>query len=85
MYTVPDSSSAGRAEDCRVLWLSLGRWFNSSLSEIFLFISIYFIILTLITSLCFIASLFTPIDVNFYSMLWDSHFSFKLINKTKIT
>ena len=30
-----DNSSAGRAEDCRVTWLSLGRWFNSSLSEFF--------------------------------------------------
>ena len=30
-----DNSSAGRAEDCRVLWLSFGRWFNSSLSEFF--------------------------------------------------
>ena len=32
-----DNSSAGRAEDCRVMRLSFGRWFNSSLSEFFLF------------------------------------------------
>ena len=38
----PDNSSAGRAEDCRVWRLSLGRWFNSSLSE-FLFLSIIII------------------------------------------
>ena len=31
----PDHSSAGRAEDCRVLWLSLGRWFDSGWSEFF--------------------------------------------------
>ena len=40
----PDNSSAGRAEDCRVWRLSLGRWFNSSLSE-FLFLSIILIFL----------------------------------------
>ncbi len=28
-----DHSSAGRAEDCRVAWLSLGRWFDSGWSE----------------------------------------------------
>jgi hypothetical protein len=32
----PDHSSAGRAEDCRVLWLSLGRWFDSGWSEFFI-------------------------------------------------
>ena len=29
-------SSVGRAEDCRILWLSLGRWFNSGSAEFFL-------------------------------------------------
>ncbi len=31
----PDHSSAGRAEDCRVARLSLGRWFDSGWSEFF--------------------------------------------------
>jgi hypothetical protein len=39
-----DNSSAGRAEDCRVAWLSLGRWFNSSLSEFFIFHTLLFIL-----------------------------------------
>ena len=34
-----DHSSAGRAEDCRVARLSLGRWFDSGWSEfLFLFL-----------------------------------------------
>ena len=31
--TTTDHSSAGRAEDCRVARLSLGRWFDSGWSE----------------------------------------------------
>ena len=34
-----DHSSVGRAEDCRVLWLSLGRWFDSGWSEFLLFLT----------------------------------------------
>ena len=40
-------SSAGRAEDCRVMWLSLGRWFNSAPTEFFYFIIILWCILNL--------------------------------------
>lgn len=42
-YIDSDGSSAGRAEDCRVLWLSLGRWFDSGSSEFFYFISFFII------------------------------------------
>jgi hypothetical protein len=34
-YIESVGSSAGRAEDCRVMWLSLGRWFNSAPTEFF--------------------------------------------------
>ncbi len=35
---ITDHSSAGRAEDCRVAWLSLGPWFDSGWSEFLLFL-----------------------------------------------
>ena len=43
-YLDSDGSSAGRAEDCRVLWLSLGRWFDSGSSEFFYLNKFSFII-----------------------------------------
>ena len=39
---ITDHSSAGRAEDCRVAWLSLGPWFDSGWSEFLLFFTLSF-------------------------------------------
>lgn len=38
---IPDHSSAGRAEDCSVARLSLGRWFDSGWSEFFIIINFF--------------------------------------------
>lgn len=50
-YIESFDSSAGRAEDCRVMWLSLGRWFNSGSKEFFYFL--FFIHLFIFYFTCF--------------------------------